>query len=87
MRREQPGFAGCVRSGVSWNLRHVRPPSGTLFWWKKFWYVLEVAGVLKNLASDRSKLAGLGEAGRNFVQQFERERVLTDFAVELEKPA
>jgi hypothetical protein len=31
VRRERPGFAGCVRSGVSWNLRHVRPPSGTLF--------------------------------------------------------
>jgi colanic acid biosynthesis glycosyl transferase WcaI len=43
-----------------------------------------VAEALRQLATDRSKLAAFGTAGRAYVAQFEMSRVLAEFTAELE---
>jgi colanic acid biosynthesis glycosyl transferase WcaI len=43
----------------------------------------ELAAVLDALAKDRQRLAEFGEAGRRYVEQFEKTRVLQDFADKL----
>ena len=43
----------------------------------------ELAAVLDALAKDPARLAGYGAAGRRYVEQFEKTRVLQDFAGEL----
>jgi colanic acid biosynthesis glycosyl transferase WcaI len=44
----------------------------------------ELAKILDDLAADPQRLNRFGSAGRQYVQQFEKQRVLNDFARELE---